>query len=67
MSALGLCGSMQTPAKVSGYSETQRAIRSFDTCAQATTVASSPTWGAIAEARGEKIVMSAPRSLIRRI
>ena len=37
-------------------------MRSLHARVQAADVASSPTWCAIAEARGEKIVMSAPRS-----
>jgi len=42
-------------------------IRSLLTRAQAIATASSPTCGAMAEARGLKIVMSAPRSRISRI
>jgi hypothetical protein len=43
---------------------TTRAIRSLLTSAHRWLTASSPTWCSIAEARGEKIVRSTPRSVI---
>ena len=66
MSALGDWGNMHTPTKVSGNMATTRAIRSLQRIAHSLAIASSPTCGAMADARGEKIVRSAPRSLIRR-
>ncbi len=66
MSASSDWGSMQTPAKVSGNIATTRAMRLLQACAHGTATDWSPTCGAMAEARGEKIVMSAPRSLMRR-
>ena len=41
-------------------------MRSLLTCAQRALTDSSPTWWPMAEARGEKIVRSIPRSAIRR-
>ena len=66
MSAAGDCGNMHTGAKIAGYRAAQRAIRSLLTRAQAVATASSPIWGCMAEARGLKMVMSAPRSRSRR-
>ena len=50
--------------KLAGYSWTTRAIRSLLTRAHRVLTASSPKWCSIAEARGEKIVASMPRSVI---
>jgi hypothetical protein len=61
----GDCGSWQTPAKVSGNSP-HALIRSLQRRVQAWLTASLPTWWAMVEARGEKMVKSAPRSLISR-
>ena len=60
--APGDCGSWQTPMNVSGNSPTTRAIRSLHARAHSMLTRSSPSWWAMADARGEKIVMSAPRS-----
>ncbi len=67
MSTPGDCGSWHTPTKVSGNRSTTRLIRSLQRRVQALDTASSPTWCAMVEARGENTVTSAPRSLIRRI
>src|SRR4029077_6913935 len=58
----GDCGSWHTPTKFFGYSAQTRAMRSLQCCDQWTLVVSSPTWCAMADARGEKIVTSVPRS-----
>lgn len=63
-SALGDWGSMQTPTNVSGNIATTRAIRLLQWNAHSSEIAWSPTWCAMADARGEKIVRSAPRSLM---
>ena len=55
-------GSMHTPAKCSGNRSVTRLIRSLQALAQAWLTASSPRWWAMAEARGENSVRSAPRS-----
>src|SRR3954466_6570589 len=58
----GDCGNWQTPTKLSGYKPQTRLIRSLQTRDHSRLVVSLPTWCAIAEARGEKIVRSVPRS-----
>ena len=62
----GDCGNWQTPTKVSGKRSTTRLIRSLQRRVQAWLTASSPTWWAMAEARGLNTVRSAPRSRSRR-
>ena len=47
---------------VDGNSPTTRAMRSLHARAHSPLTRSSPSWWAMADARGEKIVMSAPRS-----
>ena len=61
-SAPGDCGSWQTPMNVSGNSQATRAMRSLHARDHSTLTRSSPWWWPMADARGEKIVMSAPRS-----
>ena len=61
-SAPGDCGSWQTPMNVSGNSPATRAMRSLQARDHSTLTRSSPWWWPMADARGEKIVMSAPRS-----
>ena len=58
----GTCGSWHTPAKFRGNSVVTRPMRSLQARAQARAVAGSVTWCPIADAWGEKIVRSVPRS-----
>ena len=61
-SAPGDCGSWQTPMNVSGNNPATRAMRSLQARDHSTLTRSSPSWWPMADARGEKIVMSEPRS-----
>jgi hypothetical protein len=58
----GVCGSWHTPTKFSGNSSQTRKIRSLQCWVQCRLVVASPMWCDIADARGEKIVTSVPRS-----
>jgi hypothetical protein len=60
--ALGVCGNWQTATKFFGNSVQTRCTRSLQWRDQSRLVSASPMWCAIAEARGEKIVTSVPRS-----